>query len=56
MRRDSLMPGESRHCKGLLPGMEIDQEADLRERVARLEAENSTLRDQLEAHPLRRPG
>src|SRR4051794_23613667 len=31
--------------------MEIDQEADLRERVARLQAENSTLREQLEAHP-----
>jgi hypothetical protein len=31
--------------------MEIDQQADLRERVARLEAENSTLRTQLEAQP-----
>ncbi|HWH99943.1 MAG TPA: hypothetical protein VNT27_06410, partial [Propionibacteriaceae bacterium] len=30
--------------------MEIDQEADLRERVARLEAENSALHSQLEAH------
>ena len=31
--------------------MGIDQDADLRERVARLETENSTLRAQLEAHP-----
>jgi hypothetical protein len=30
--------------------MEIDQEADLRDRVARLEAENSALHSQLEAH------
>src|SRR5215212_4629044 len=28
-----------------------DQQADLRDRVARLETENSTLRDKLEAHP-----
>ena len=31
--------------------MDTDQEADLRERLARLETENSTLRTQLEAQP-----